>query len=498
MKKKIICILFCMLLIATAVPNIKGNFIKNENFVDNTNEKNNSERATHTVLGEFGTATWGLFPRYAHAALKEIYAEGQLDFYYVSLVYDVNPITDFYVHDYYNFTVFPILWWDGGFIVDAGAVSTQEAKEKYITSINSSLDRSVLDVDIDLLVSWRGGTEMQVDYTIYNNELSTYEGTIKVYITENESSEGWRDSGGYIYTMAFLDWAFYEEISIPAGETYSNTTTWDGESNSFPNITEENMIIIAAVFNDEWHQGYSYPPTGNPFDAYYADETVAVFPPFNLPPEKPLIDGPISGAVGKEYDYTFVTTDPENDYVYYYVEWGDGEIEDWIGPFDSGEEQTFEHSWSEIGVNEIRAKAKDYNEAESNWSETFTVTISNPPGVPDINGPHKGDVGAELTFTFNADDPDGENVKYIIHWGDGKFDTTDLYPSGTDVTVKHTWDIADLYNIKAKAQDSNGVTGLEGNYEVSIPRNRAINTVFVNFLISHPNLFPILRQLMKL
>jgi hypothetical protein len=73
-----------------------------------------------------------------------------------------------------------------------------------------------------------------------------------------------------------------------------------------------------------------------------------------------------------------------------------------------------------------------------------------------------------------------------------------LYPSGTDVTVKHTWDIADLYNIKVKAQDSNGVTGLEGNYDVSIPRNRAINTVFVNFLISHPNLFTILRHIFSL
>jgi len=36
-----------------------------------------TERATHTVLGEYGTATWCGYCRYAHGALKELYSEGQ-------------------------------------------------------------------------------------------------------------------------------------------------------------------------------------------------------------------------------------------------------------------------------------------------------------------------------------------------------------------------------------------------------------------------------------
>jgi len=31
---------------------------------------------THNVLGEYGTATWCGYCRYAHGALKELYAEG--------------------------------------------------------------------------------------------------------------------------------------------------------------------------------------------------------------------------------------------------------------------------------------------------------------------------------------------------------------------------------------------------------------------------------------
>ena len=50
-----------------------------------------STRSTHTVLGEYGTATWCGYCRYAHAALKNIYAGGQQDFYYVTFVNDMNP-----------------------------------------------------------------------------------------------------------------------------------------------------------------------------------------------------------------------------------------------------------------------------------------------------------------------------------------------------------------------------------------------------------------------
>jgi len=39
----------------------------------------------------------------------------------------------------------------------------------------------------------------------------------------------------------------------------------------------DNVAVVAAVYNDEWHQGYSYPPSTKPFDAYYVDDaTVAV------------------------------------------------------------------------------------------------------------------------------------------------------------------------------------------------------------------------------
>jgi len=89
----------------------------------------------------------------------------------------------------------------------------------------------------------------------------------------------------------------------------------------------------------------------------------------NGPPERPMIDGPTSGEVEVEYNYTFVSSDLEGDEIFYWIEWGDGNDTGWIGSYPSGEEITKSHSWSEKDTYTIRCKAKDPYEAESEWGE---------------------------------------------------------------------------------------------------------------------------------
>jgi len=88
----------------------------------------------------------------------------------------------------------------------------------------------------------------------------------------------------------------------------------------------------------------------------------------NHPPNAPIITGETEGHYGEEYDYTFISTDPEDQDVWYYIEWGDDQIEDWIGPYNSGDEITVSHIWDEEGDYTIRAKAKDTFDAESDWA----------------------------------------------------------------------------------------------------------------------------------
>ena len=95
----------------------------------------------------------------------------------------------------------------------------------------------------------------------------------------------------------------------------------------------------------------------------------------NQPPSVPSIDGPTSGIVDQNLEFTFESIDPENDDVYYYIDWGDQTNTGWIGPYDSGEEIALLHNWDEQGDYDIIAKAKDTSDEESSWSNPFTVEI---------------------------------------------------------------------------------------------------------------------------
>ncbi|MGF3554163.1 MAG: PKD domain-containing protein [Thermoplasmatota archaeon] len=340
---------------------------------------------------------------------------------------------------------------------------------------------------------------MQISCSIVNNEATTYGGTIRVYITEKVSSMGWYDTSGALYTHAFLDFAFNQAISIPAGDTWSNTMNWIGSSHGYPSITKDNMMIIAAVENDEWHQGYSNPPSGNPFNAYYVDDCVTIDLSAGSPPNAPTVNGPTIGVVGVSYDFEFSTTDPDGDNVYYYVNWGDGSNSGWVGPYDSGYTAIISKTYTSPGTYNILAKAKDVDNLESGWSNPLTIEIlqDEPPDAPIITGPIKASPKIELEYSFVTIDADGDDVYYYIDWGDGtNSGWVGPKTSGETLTVNHTFAKKGKYIIKCRAKDSYGLQGEWAELEVSIPRTKIshINNLFYRF----QNLFPIIKYLLGL
>jgi hypothetical protein len=92
-------------------------------------------------------------------------------------------------------------------------------------------------------------------------------------------------------------------------------------------------------------------------------------------PNPPDISGPTSGRIGIPHEYAFVSTDPQGDNVYYYVEWGDGISTGWLGPYGSGTQIRLTHTWIISGNYQIRAKAKDVDGHESDWA---TLEVSMP------------------------------------------------------------------------------------------------------------------------
>jgi PKD repeat protein len=94
----------------------------------------------------------------------------------------------------------------------------------------------------------------------------------------------------------------------------------------------------------------------------------------NDPPSAPSITGPTSGEPNVAYQWDFMALDPDNDDVSYQIDWGDGNLSTWYGPFNSGDVMAQSHVYSAEGTYTIKSKAKDIYGDESDWG-TLTVTM---------------------------------------------------------------------------------------------------------------------------
>lgn len=94
----------------------------------------------------------------------------------------------------------------------------------------------------------------------------------------------------------------------------------------------------------------------------------------NRLPSLPIINGPKKGMPGREYTYSFYSTDPENDNISYNIDWDDGIITNWTTPQSSGTPYLERHIWDSKKIYTIKAKTQDEHGAESDW-RTFTVIM---------------------------------------------------------------------------------------------------------------------------
>lgn len=387
---------------------------------------------THTVLVEVGTATWCPSCPASNTAWHSIYGSGDYDFEYTELVYDMNPTASSRFYEF-NPKYVPTSYWDGGQYTYPGT-----STNTFYQYLDSSGSRDVPDVVAELDVTWLGSAQIEIGYSVVNNEASSYPGRLRIYILELESTY-WDDYSGNPYYHAFLDFAVNQAIDIPASGTISDTVVWDGVAEGYSGISSDNIQVILAVFDDEAHDGYSDPPSGNPFSAYYSDECVAATPQSNSAPEKPSPPiGPTSGDVNIEYTYSGSTTDPNGDDIYYLFDWGDGTDSGWLGPYASGTTVDANHTWIYGGTYDVKLKAKDAT-VDGPWSDPLTVEISGPTLVIENVKGGLFKISAEIK---NPGDEPLSNVNWNITLHGGAFigrsasGTNLTIPANSSVTIK--------------------------------------------------------------
>lgn len=161
----------------------------------------------------------------------------------------------------------------------------------------------------------------------------------------------------------------------------------------------------------------------------------------NNPPITPSsIIGETNVSCIKEIDYSTVTTDPDNDDLYYTWSWGDNSDLEIYGPYSSGEVCNVSHYWETPGTYQVKVKARDTHYRESSWSEPLIVTAHGLPAI-DAGGPYYGFVGEPIEFNGTAYDG---FPPYVWFWEfeEGSTSTDEnpvyIYESAADYTVTLT------------------------------------------------------------
>ena len=137
--------------------------------------------------------------------------------------------------------------------------------------------------------------------------------------------------------------------------------------------------------------------------------------------------------------------------------------------------------------NSVQVSAKSVSSGESTSSQdsvSITFAESLPPNKPDTpEGPESGEVDTEYTYTFNATDPEDDDISYKIDWGDSVTDWLGPFNSGEKITRSHSWDSEGTYSIRVRAKDINGVMSEEWSdtLEVEISKeNKAPTLEIIN------------------
>lgn len=196
-------------------------------------------------------------------------------------------------------------------------------------------------------------------------------GKVKVY--DDEDASVWLTDYTTDVSLEYHD--LIGLTVVPSGYT------WGSDHYRFWEVGYNAIFYFEAKFNPYYH---SPDDTLETMDTAYATSVsqliVATLAGLAEPvdiqcPSVPVIVGMQKGKPDETYIYEISTIDPQDDMVYYLVDWGDDTDSGWFGPFDSGESASLEKSWDSRGIYQVRVKAKDAEDHESNWSSPYPVKM---------------------------------------------------------------------------------------------------------------------------
>ena len=199
-----------------------------------------------------------------------------------------------------------------------------------------------------------------------------------------------------------------------------------------------------------------------------------------------------------ECDFQDIEVEPEKTYYIVISQIGDGKY-NWQGT--QGNEQHYDRGFG-YSRQEGTQGWTNLSELFLNFDfcfKTYSYGGNLPPNIPTINGSISGKAGTKYGYEIYTIDPEENDVYYLIDWGDGTTsEWLGPYNSGEVTHFNHSWEEKDGYTLKVKSKDIFGDKSDWATLEISMSKNKLINTPFLNFLEEHPCMFPILRYIFGL
>ncbi len=217
-----------------------------------------------------------------------------------------------------------------------------------------------------------------LDGTIYIGDLDY----CRLYsFTPNGTLNWYFEAQGHIYSSPSIDANGAIYFGSYNHDLYAlnknGTLRWtfhvaDEGIKSSPVIVEDGTIYISGEF----------PPSGSipPYSFLYALGSIN-----DTRPTLPSIVGNQTGHVRRTYTYTITATDPDNNTLSYYIDWGDGTTTNWTSPTPSGQSIIQSHTWHKRGTYTIKVKARDQYLWETDWANLTVKMPYQPPQFPLIH-----------------------------------------------------------------------------------------------------------------
>ncbi|KAA0007194.1 MAG: hypothetical protein FE045_00875 [Thermoplasmata archaeon] len=262
MKKTVVIV--AILIIAPFITSINATFSENGKITQ-----------SHTVMAELGAVSWCPHCPAGSEKMYSLFNSGKHDFYYVTLVYDKNPLAQDrgkWLNDVY----IPMLYVDGGY-----RVADNSNEDNFENAISAAEGRATHPVSVEVSAKWVGENEIEVGVNVTNEGSKPYIGHLRVYVAEITSR--WNDEAGLPFHYAFLDFAINNYVIVMPHKTTHAAATWNAAHASkgldFSGIQQGNIMVVASIAHWMPHLGknpWEQPVWSTVFPAQFVDDADGV------------------------------------------------------------------------------------------------------------------------------------------------------------------------------------------------------------------------------